>query len=119
MTSPATAKILFLIALSFAPRDPSLILATSNSENYVWSRTDNGWSLRTKGLPSGVWFCKGDQPPVDEREMQSLERLHGRQDCFINLSDNTWAEKQNGTVFYIVDPGAPNEKVFTILYPTN
>ena len=119
MISPVTAKILFLIALSFAPSDPSLILATSQSENYAWSRTDSGWSLRTKGLPSGVWFNKGEQPAADEQERQSLERLHGRQDCFINLGGNAWAEKQNGTIFYIVNPGAPNEKVFTILYPTN
>jgi hypothetical protein len=118
MISPATAKILFLIALSFAPRDSSVILATSTTENYSWVHTDSGWSLRTKGLPSGVWFSKGEQPAVDEREMQSLERLHERQDCFVNVGDSGWAKKQNGAVFYIVDPGAPNEHVFTILYPT-
>jgi hypothetical protein len=118
MTSLATAKILLVIALSSAPANPSVILATSGSENYAWTHTDSGWSLRTKGLPSGVWFSKDDQPAPENRSLPALEAIHGRTNAFVNLQDNAWVEKQNGATFYILDPGAPNEKIFTILYPT-
>src|SRR5271168_2262506 len=47
-----TAKILLFIALNLGPQNAPVIYATSNSESYVWTSTQTGWTVEGKGFPS-------------------------------------------------------------------
>jgi len=121
MTSLSTAKVLLFIALSVGPKHPQTIFATSNSENYVWTQSGQEWSLKTKGLPTHQWRDRKNQPapdPQEEREMRAVAHYDWREGSFLNLENGNRVERQGNAVFYIIDPGAPNQKVFTILYPT-
>jgi hypothetical protein len=117
MISSATTKVLFFIALSLGPKDAKEIVATSNSENYSWSYRENGWFLKTKGLPNENWVAKGPQPASDQDwDMSRIAHHSWGPNSSLDLTDGSRIEKQGETGFYIIDPGAPNKKVFTILY---
>jgi len=122
MTSAATAKILLFIALSVGPQNAStMIFATSNSDNYAWMQTRDGWSLKTKGLPADDWEGQSAQsasPPARGHELRAIARHHWGEGSSMDLRDGSRIEKQQDAVFYIQSPGAPNQKVFTILYST-
>ena len=118
MTSLMTAKLLLFIALSLGPKDPQTIFATSNSDNYVWTRTQGYWTLRTKGLPTNDWDERGTQPTPSRQPGMRVSGYHDSNDGdSLNLNDGSRVERQGDAVFYIVDPGAPNQKIYTILYP--
>jgi hypothetical protein len=119
MTSLATAKVLLFIALSMAPEGTQKIFATSNSDNYVWMKDDGAWSLKTKVIPVADYTVMGsEQAPQVTDSMETIRRHHrSREDTVLDLKNGNQIEQQGNAVFYIVDPGAPNEKVYTILYP--
>lgn len=122
MTSVATAKLLFFIALTASPQGaPTTILATSNSDNYAWMQTRDGWCLETKGLPANDWEGQGAQStsqPTQGHEYRAIARHHWSDGSSMDLWDGSRIEKAHGAVFYIESPGAPNQKVYTILYST-
>ena len=120
MTSLATAKILFFIGLTLAPQRPHLIFATSNSDNYVWTAgSAEGWSLRTKGLPTSDWHFRGWQQEgaPDDRDARAISRCQWHDGTLLDLPDGNQVKWQGDNAFFIVDPGAANQKVYTIGYP--
>jgi hypothetical protein len=121
MTSLVTAKLLFFIALTVGPQGSNTFFATSNSENYYWSNSEDGWALQTKGLPSCDWKDRGSSQvggTYDSRDERAIADRHNWQDGLLyDLPSGNQIKKQGNAVFYIIDPGAPNQKVFTILYP--
>ena len=121
MTTAATAKLLLFIALSLGSQSkPGTILATSNSDNYAWSNENGSWALETKGLPADGWNHRGEQsyPESSERrEYRAIAHHHWQSEPILDLEDGNQVMKRDGATFYIEHPGAPNQKVFTILYP--
>jgi hypothetical protein len=118
MTSLPLAKTLFFIALSLAPKGAHTFFATSNSDNYVWTQSGSEWSLKQKGLPATAWMARGQEPvPHEEGDVRGLARHERSGDSFVALDNGNQVERQGSAVFYIIDPGAPNQKVYTILYP--
>ena len=117
MISSATAKVLFFHRPVVRSQGCHGIFATSNSDNYSWCCQGENWYLKTKGLPTDGWACKGEQPPPKrEGGMTVISYHHRGADSSLDLASGNRVLKEGDTVFYIVDPGAPNEKVFTILY---
>ena len=121
MTSLATAKVLLFIALSVGPRPPEgVIYATNQSENYVFTQDTRGWDLDTLNMPADDWECHGPQAApssYDQREFRAIARHRWMDGASMDLRDGSRIERQNGVVFYIQNPGAPNQKVFTIEFP--
>ncbi len=48
--------------------------------------------------------------------MRAIAQHHWGKNSSLDLDNGTRIEKRGDMAFYIVDPGAPNQKVFTILY---
>lgn len=113
----STAQVLLFIALSMNPHDATQILATSNSDNYLWSHEGSNWQLQTKGLPTDDWAGKDTRPiSAENRELRRIARHHWKDGASLDLANGNRIEERNGAAFYIVRPGAPSQKVFTILY---
>jgi hypothetical protein len=122
-----TAKVLLFIALNLGPQNPSMIYATSNSESYVWTPTKTGWDVVALGFPAS------DSPRNDSIEIPFTgdPSTEGIPSYIRSISKDDWShdnaavfdngdriEKHGDHAFYIVNAGGPNEKDFTILFPT-
>jgi hypothetical protein len=119
MISLTTAKTLLFVALALNPGS-HCIFVTSNSENYSFTEeAGRGWHLATKGLPTSNWQPQGllENVPPSGHDATVIDRYPWGQSSNLQLSDGNRIEKQGTAGFYIVSPGAPNEKDFTILYP--
>ncbi len=131
-----TAKVLLYIALHLGPSHPQEIFATSNSESYVWKVTQtsgakttwSGWSVEGKGFPSSD-FTRDPSVTVTFDGTESA--TDSIPPYFRTISHYTWThnsaivfdngdriEKHGDHAFLILNAGGPNEKTFTILYPT-
>jgi hypothetical protein len=120
MTSLPTAKILFFIAMSLNPHPHGAhtVFATSNSDNYVWTGDGQTWALKTKGLPTEEWVeHNGHQFALSGDDTRAIARHNWSHDSALDLTNGNRIEKQGNAGFYIINPGAPNQKTFTILYP--
>jgi hypothetical protein len=127
-----TAKVLLYIALQLGPSHPQSIYVTSNSESYVWTYTTSGktasWTVEGKGFPSSdftrdpaqtISFA-GDEPPTDTvpAYIRSISRYSWTHNNAIVFDNGDRIEKHGDHAFLILNAGGANEKVFTILYPT-
>jgi hypothetical protein len=121
MTTLPLAKLLLLIAISLEPRNAHTIFITSNSDNYVWSEPtgSQGWDLHTKGLPcSAEWTnCSRGEAPGGMPETSAMVHHDWAASDIFDLNDGSQVIKQGDNIFYVVDPGAANQRVYTILYP--
>ncbi|MCE0522847.1 MAG: hypothetical protein LV480_08040 [Methylacidiphilales bacterium] len=120
-----TAKILLYIALTVGPQNPPLIYATSQSEGYVWTSSQSGWTLLAKGFPSsdftrdparGMTFSGG--APVDSvpAYLRAISRHDWSHNSAMVFDNGDRVEKHGDHAFYIINAGGANQKVFTILF---
>jgi hypothetical protein len=120
-----TAKILLFIALNLGPQNPQTIYATSNSESYVWTPTPIGWSIKEKGFPSSDFTRNPSREDVSvgqdkksiPRYLRVVSDYKWHNHSVMVFDNGTRVEKHGDHAFYIINAGAANEKVFTILYP--
>jgi hypothetical protein len=121
MTSLPTAKMLLFIALALNPgAPPHDIFITSPSENYKLYSGDRGWTIESKGSPGEAWNTCAERvqdPNPGDADMRSVVRNSWLTDSFVQLPNGNRVEKQGDAGFYIVNPGCPNQTVYTILYP--
>ncbi len=124
----STANILLYIALTLGPQSPSQVYATSPSENYVWTaEPKGGWNLEALAFPTSDFTrnpeqcCAVDRSP-DERSvpayLRHLDRYNWKHDGVVVFDNGDRVEKRGKYGFYIVNAGCPNQKTFTILFPT-
>ncbi len=126
-----TAKVLLYIALQLGPSHPQTIYATSNSESYVWtfqSGKNAGWTVEGKGFPASDFdrdptLCTtfaGDAPPTDTvpAYIRSISRYSWTHNSAIVFDNGDRIEKHGDHAFLILNAGGPNQKIFTIVYPT-
>jgi len=131
-----TAKVLLYIALQLGPSHPQEIYATSNSESYVWEFTEpkdaknapSGWMLEAKGFPTSDFTRDPKQlmtfddakPPVDgiPGYLRVISHYSWKRNTAYVFDNGDRIEKHDDHAFYILNAGGPNEKVFTIFYPT-
>ena len=122
-----TAKILLFIALNLGPQNAPIIYATSNSESYVWTSTQTGWTVEAKGFPASD--CTRDpsksvtltgNPSRDSvpAYLRVISRHNWRHNGAMVFDNGNRVEKHGDHAFYIINAGGANEKVFTILFPT-
>lgn len=120
------AKVLLFIALNLGPQNPPVIYATSNSESYVWTSTDNGWTVEGKGFPASdctrdpsksVTFTGTPQDSVPAY-LRAISRHNWSHNSAMVFDNGNRVEKHGDHAFYIINAGGANEKVFTILFPT-
>jgi hypothetical protein len=121
-----TAKILLFIALNVGPQDPQCVYATSNSEGYVWTTSKTGWSVEGKGFPSSD-FTR--DPSKDEsftgnpdtdgvpRYLRVISKYKWHDKSCMVFDNGNRVEKHGDHAFYIINAGAANEKIFTIMFP--
>jgi hypothetical protein len=108
---------LLLVALSLAPQGTHSIMATSNSRTYVWTQSGSKWALKCKEYPSAGWISEGKAPaPAADRDSRMLRQHNWDSQSAAFLENGDRVEQQNGTAFYTIDPGQPNENAFTIHY---
>jgi hypothetical protein len=121
MISLSTAKFLFFIALSLGPQTPHSVFVTSTNENYCWTdEGTDGWKLKTKGAPTCDWVRQEPkQLPAgfDTSDARAITAHQWHDGSYLQLANGNRVEKQGDAVFYIVNPGAPNQTTYTILYP--
>jgi hypothetical protein len=121
MISMSTAKLLFFIALTLGPQSPHVVYVTSVNDSYRWTdEGPNGWMLRTKDAPHGDWVRQDQKPQpggFDNAEARAITAHDWHDGSFLQLSNGNRVEKQGDAAFYIVDPGAPNQKTYTIRFP--
>ena len=122
-----TAKILLFIALHLGPHNAPMIYATSHSENYVWTSTETGWTVEAKGFPASDFTRDPSQsvdftgnPPRDSipAYLRAISRHNWSHNSVMVFDNGDRVEKCGDHAFYIINAGGPNEKVFTILFPT-
>ena len=119
MLSLSTAQLLFVVALALAPHNAQTIYATSSTNNYFWTETTHGWTLKTKGLPSTCWSDGGTQPaPQRDADMRTVQQHHWSRERQLFLDNGNRVEEQGDAVFYTIEPGEANQQVFTIFYST-
>jgi hypothetical protein len=121
MTSLPTVKMLFLIAMSLGSSHSKAIFITSHSESYVFRQASDGnsWDLRIKNSPTSQWKADPDNDqdvPDNTADRQRLLNHDWNRSDIVDLDNGNQAIKQGSTGFYVVDPGAPNQKVYTIQY---
>ena len=123
-----TAKILLFIALNLGPQNAPVIYATSNSENYVWTPTETGWTVEGKGFPASD-FTRDPSRSVDftgnrpqdsvPAYLRAISRHNWRHNSAMVFDNGDRVEKHGDHAFYIINAGGANEKVFTILFPSD
>jgi len=122
MISMSTAKFLFFIALTLGPQSPHSVYVTSSNEGYRWTdEGQNGWMLKTRDAGSTDWVRQDLKPlpgGFDNADARAITAHDWHDGSFLQLSNGNRVEKQGDAAFYIVDPGAPNQKTYTILYRT-
>jgi hypothetical protein len=127
MISVTTAKVLLFIGLTLGPANPTAVFCTSHNESYNWTPEPYGWRSNALGFPASdfsrdpskiAMFAgsphKGDVPPY----IGEIADHDWSQDSVVILSNGDRVEKKGDHAYYIVNPGAPNEKDFTISYET-
>jgi hypothetical protein len=123
-----TAKILLFIALNLGPQNPQTVYATSDSESYVWTTTSIGWSVVARGFPSSDFTrdrSRGENVPAapDKQSIPLYLRVIAdykwHNNSVMVFDNGTRVEKHGDHAFYIINAGAANEKIFTILYPAS
>jgi hypothetical protein len=121
-----TAKILLFIALNLGPQNPPVVYATSNSESYVWTPTPTGWTVVAKGFPAsdftrdpsvGLSFTGSPSQSAVPAYLRAISKYSWTNNSAMVFENGDRVEKRGDHVFYIVNAGGPNEKVFTILFP--
>ena len=122
-----TAKILLFIALNVGPQNPQTVYATSNSESYAWTTTRVGWSVEGKGFPQSDFTrdpSKGENftgnPDSDSvpHYLKAISKYKWNDKSVMVFDNGNRIEKSGDHAFYIINAGAANEKVFTIMFPT-
>ena len=122
-----TAKILLFIALNLGPQNPPVVYATSNSESYVWTPTQTGWMVEGKGFPSSdftrdpsLWVTFDGSPTSSSvpAYLRAISKYPWTDNSAMVFDNGDRVEKHGDHAFYIINAGGPNEKVFTILFPT-
>ena len=124
MISMPSAKILLFIGLALGPKGAPTVYATSNSEAYIWNLQQTGWTVEARGFPASDF--------TREPEVDTTLPLNHVPDYLKQISQHDWShnsvmifdngdrvEKDGDHAFYIINAGAPNQKVYTILFPTN
>ena len=131
MISLPTAKLLLFVALCLGPKytdSNHTVLITSTPDNCIWTQEPHGWNLAEKHLPTPGWTATGlDVSTSDLNDFGAKNRplvhaiLHHdwSHDSILVLANGDREEKQGTKVFYIVNAGAANEKVYTILTMEN
>jgi len=123
MISLITAKLFLFIALCLGPKDASTFLITSDSGNCVWTQEAHGWNLDEKYLPTHAWPANGldvstqDLNDVRWENASAVRRIlhHSwKTDSVLMLDNGDRLEKRGTKIFYTVNPGAANQKVYTI-----
>jgi hypothetical protein len=122
-----TAKTLFFIATHLGFSHAPVIYATSQSEGYVFTETPTGYTLVAKGFPTSddgrdpeqMMMFQG-QPPTDgiPPEVHVITNFSWKHDSAYVFENGDRIEKSGDHAFYILNAGAANEKVFTILFPS-
>jgi len=123
-----TAKILLFIALNLGPQNAPMIYATSNSESYVWTPSESGWTVEAKGFPASD-FTRDPSKSVDftgnpsqdssvPTYLRAISRHNWRHNSAMVFDNGDRVEKHGDHAFYIINAGGANEKVFTILFST-
>jgi hypothetical protein len=122
-----TAKILLYIALNLGPQNPQMVYATSDSESYVWTTTPTGWSVQAKGFPTSDFtrdpakyqdFTGGPDKYSVPAYLRVISKYKWNNNSVLVFDNGNRVEKRGDHAFYIINAGGPNEKVFTILFPT-
>jgi hypothetical protein len=122
-----TAKILLFIALNLGPQHAPVIYATSNSESYVWTPTETGWTVEGKGFPASDFtrdpsrsITLEGNPSQDSIPgyLRAISRHNWKHNSAMVFDNGDRVEKHGDHAFYIINAGGANEKVFTILFPT-
>jgi len=122
-----TAKILLFIALNLGPSHAPVIYATSNSESYVLTPTETGWTVEGKGFPASDFtrdpsrsVSLNGNPPLDSIPpyLRVIANHKWERNSAMVFDNGDRVEKHGNHAFYIINAGGPNEKVFTILFPT-
>ncbi len=122
-----TAKTLLFIALSVGPHNAPTILATSKSENYIWTTNPTGLTVKGLGFPESdftrdrtkVMTITGNtirdtDVPEYLRPVANHDWSH---DSAMVFANGDRVEKAGDHAFYIINAGGANEKVFTFLFP--
>ncbi len=121
MISMSTAKFLFFIALSLGPQSPHTVFVTSLHESYCWTDAGpDGWMLKTKDSTNAHWKRVEQKPTegsLDDVDARAITGHDWHDGSALQLSNGNRVEKQGDAAFYIVNPGAPNQETYTILYP--
>ena len=121
MISMSTAKFLFFIALTLGPQSPHTVVVTSINENYCWTdEGPDGWMLKTKGAPTSDWVRQDEKQQAasfDDADARAITGHQWHDGSYLQLDNGNRVEKQGDAAFYIVNPGAPNQKTYTILFP--
>jgi len=126
MLALPTAKILLFIALNVGPHQPSTVFATSQSENYVCTPSQSGWTVEELGFPASD-FTRNPATSVDlagtpdaasvPRYLRAVSHHNWSHDSAMVFDNGDRVEKHGDHAFYIINAGGANEKVFTILFP--
>jgi hypothetical protein len=127
MITATTAKILLFIALTLGPPNPTAVFVTSHNESYNWASQPDGWRLKVLGFPASdfsrdpsktVIFSGSPQKSDVPAVIGEIANHDWSQDSLVVLSNGDRIEKRGDHAYYIVNPGSPNEKDFTIFYQT-
>ncbi len=130
-----TAKVLLYIALHLGPAHPAMVYATSNSESYTWQTTSvstdhglqTGWALEGKGFPASDFTRDPDQfltfpgdMPTDSipAAIREIAKYSWTKDNAYVFDNGDRIEKHGDHAFYILNAGGANEKVYTIVFPS-
>jgi hypothetical protein len=119
MISMSTAKFIFFIAMTLGPQGPHEVFVTSSNENYHWTdQGPEGWKLKTEADAHCGWTRQQEQNgTLDDRDARAITAQTWNDGSALQLSNGNRVEKQGDAAFYIVDPGCPNQKTYTILFP--
>ena len=75
---------------------------------------------RPRAPPTSGWVRQDQKQQVaafDDADARAITAHQWHDGSYLQLSNGNRVEKQGDAAFYIVDPGAPNQKTYTILYP--
>jgi hypothetical protein len=112
--------------LNLGPQNAPMIYATSNSESYVWTPTQTGWTVEGKGFPASDFtrdpdltatFVGSPGARSVPAYLRVISNYHWKNNSAMVFDNGDRVEKRGDHAFYIIDAGGANEKIFTILFP--